>query len=67
MKGSSLSGTLLFYCAYDSGKDKKYSLAIDKDGQQIFSNLISPGNYTVKIEWKKNKESFYAEKKLRIL
>jgi hypothetical protein len=52
MKNKEISGEILFYCAYDQKKDKKFPLQPDMDGVQLFeSSAISPGNYIVKINW----------------
>jgi delta-aminolevulinic acid dehydratase/porphobilinogen synthase len=67
MKNKQLSGSILFYCAYDSKKDKKILLATDKDGIQVLTNLLQRGNYTVKIDWNKEGKNYYSEKKLTIL
>jgi hypothetical protein len=67
MKNKSLSGSILFYCAYDSKKDKKILLATDKNGTQVLTHILTPGNYTVKIDWNKEGENYYSEKKVTIL
>jgi hypothetical protein len=67
MKNASISGNVLFYCAYDSKKDRRISLAIDKNGAQSFSSMVLPGVYTVKIDWNKDGKNYYAEKSVTIL
>ena len=67
MKNKTLSGSILFYCAYDSKKDKKVLLATDKNGTQVLTHILMPGNYTVKINWNKEGENYYSEKKVTIL
>ena len=66
MRNKTLSGSIWFYCAYDSRKDKKFSLATDSDGVQVFNNTLTAGNYRVKIDWNNNNESFYVEKNIMI-
>jgi FixH len=67
MKNSSISGSVLFYCAYDSKKDKKILLSIDKNGTQLLNHLVTPGIYIVKIDWLKEGKNYYAEKNITIL
>lgn len=67
MKNASISGSVLFYCAYDSKKDKKIILSVDKNGSQSFNHLVTPGIYTVKIDWNMNGKNYYSEKNITIL
>ena len=68
MKNKTISGTIHFYCAYNEKKDKKTFLLTGADGTQLFNKgMLPPGNYTVKISWKQNEESYYAEKNLIVL
>jgi nitrogen fixation protein FixH len=67
MKNASVSGAVLFYCAYDATKDRKLPLAIDKNGVQSFSSKVKPGRYIVKIDWNKDGRNYYAEKNITIL
>ncbi len=63
MKDQIISGTLHFYCAYDGKKDKKFIVSKDTDGMQLLdARQITPGNYTVKINWKVNGKEYYTEK-----
>ncbi len=67
MKDKLLSGSILFYCAYDSKKDKKILLSTDKNGIQVLTHVLTPGNYTIKIDWNKEGKNYYSEKKVTIL
>jgi hypothetical protein len=68
MKNKDISGDILFYCAYDKKKDKKFSLQPGSDGVQVFQpTAISPGNYTVKINWSNEGKSYFSEKNLTVL
>jgi hypothetical protein len=68
MKNKPISGMVYFYCAYNRQKDKKILLLPGTDGTQLFSKeMLPPGNYTVKISWKHNEESYYTEKNLPVL
>jgi nitrogen fixation protein FixH len=67
MKNTLLSGSILFYCAYDAGNDKKFLLATDKNGTQVLTHKLAPGKYIVKIDWNKEGKNYYAEKKVTIL
>jgi hypothetical protein len=67
MKNKSVSGDVWFYCAYDSKKDKKFTLKTDNQATQSFTvNSIAPGNYTVKIKWSAEDKSYYSETGLTI-
>lgn len=68
MRKQDVSGDILFYCAYDEKKDKKYALEIDEEAKQQFqSSAISPGTYTVKINWQTAGKNYFTEKKLTVL
>jgi len=67
MKNSQLSGSVLFYCAYNSKNDKRFLLTVDKNGVQSFNQSVAPGNYTVKIEWNNNGKKYYSAKSITIL
>lgn len=67
MRNEGVSGTVLFYCASDSGKDKKFNLSVDNSGTQVFSDSLKAGKYTVKISWSRNGKKYYAEQNLIII
>jgi hypothetical protein len=68
MKNKNISGSVLFYCAYDETKDKKFELKPAGDGTQIFSKeILHPGSYTVKINWSSDGKDYYSENSLKIL
>lgn len=68
MKNKNITGDVLFYCAYDEKKDKKFSIELNTDGTQLFQpSAIQPGNYIVKINWSDEGKTYFAEKKLTIL
>jgi hypothetical protein len=67
MKDTAVSGDILFYCAYDAKKDTKILLSLDKNGTQSFTSAVTPGTYTVKIDWRKDGKKYYAEKNITIL
>jgi hypothetical protein len=63
MKNKVVTGDILFYCAYDEKKDKEFKLGVDDNGVQVFQpGLISPGSYTVKINWSNDGKNYYTEK-----
>jgi FixH len=67
MSGKKITGTILFYCAYDQTKDRKMELQTDEKGIQIFSiDSFAPGTYTVKINWVSNSISYHSENNLII-
>lgn len=68
MKNKNIAGSILFYCAYDSKKDKKFILNIGNDGMQVFNNQsITPGNYIVKVDWSNDGKNYYTERNITIL
>jgi hypothetical protein len=68
MKNRIVTGTVWFYCAYNSAKDKKFTLKPTVEGLQIFSRQeIEPGTYTVRTNWKESGTNYYIEKKLTVL
>lgn len=67
MKAQVISGTILFYCAYDASRDKKIGLDITTGGVQIVEKgRITPGEYTVKISWRTNGKNYYTERSITI-
>ena len=66
MKNAAVSGAVLFYCAYDSRKDKRINLQVDKNGRQSFGNIITPGVYNVKIDWRKGDEDYFSESQIKV-
>jgi len=68
MKNKNISGEILFYCAYDKKKDKKFPLQVNEQAQQFFPLMsVTPGNYTVKISWTNDGKTYYSEKSMTIL
>lgn len=67
MKGRSITGDILFYCAYDSHKDKRVSLALNGSAFQQFDQpLLAPGTYVAKLSWSDGPEQYYFETPLTI-
>jgi hypothetical protein len=67
MKDQVISGTVLFYCAYDASQDRKFVIKINAGGSQQFEKgQINPGSYTVKIDWNTNGKNYYTEKTITI-
>ena len=67
MKQLSPAGNVWFYCVSDGKKDRKFALATDKHGIQLFAlNEFSKGRYLVKIEWKALETGYYTEKEINI-
>lgn len=68
MKNKEIAGDVLFYCAYDQKKDKRFALQQNADGVQIFTpSAITPGSYLVKINWSSEGKNYFAEKSLTVL
>lgn len=67
MKRKKVTGDILFYCAYDEKKDQRIPIKVDDEGIQVFKpGTISPGNYTVKINWSCDSNNYYTEKTLTV-
>ena len=67
MKNKVITGEIWFYCAYDGKKDKKFNLTVNDEGAQVFEpGIITPGNYTVKINWSNDGKDYYTEKTLTV-
>ena len=67
MKNEQITGTVLFYCPYKSGYDKKIILQTGSDAKQVIqANLLAPGSYTVKINWQAGKTHYYSEQAFKI-
>ena len=67
MKGMSPAGSVWFYCVSDGKKDRKFSIATDKEGIQFFAlNELNKGRYVVKIEWKALETTYYTQKEINI-
>lgn len=67
MKNKNITGSILFYCAYDEQKDKKAELELSADASQVFSKeLLQPGTYTVKLNWVADEKAYYAENSLTV-
>lgn len=67
MKNGKAAGSIWFYCASDSKRDKHIPLQLNADGvQQIDKKNLWPGNYTVKLDWNNNNKHYYTEESLII-
>lgn len=67
MKNKNPSGEVWFYCAYDEKRDRHFKLETDGNAvQSIAPGKVLAGNYTVKISWKDDQKSYYAEKSVTI-
>lgn len=67
MKSKEVTGNLWFYCAYNEKNDKKVVMDVNEQAMQEFQpGFISPGNYTVKINWNADGKTYYAEKSLTV-
>jgi hypothetical protein len=62
MKHKTVTGSLLFYSADNSKKDKTITLQTNEQAMQLInSRAFIPGNYTVKIRWQSNGEQYNTE------
>jgi hypothetical protein len=67
MKDQVISGTILFYCAYNENMDRKFVLKINTGSQSFEKGQIAPGSYTIKIDWNTNGKNYYTEKIVTII
>ena len=64
---TNIKGDALFFCAYDSKKDKKIELKPNEKGEQLIPfSLLSAGKYTLKISWNVLGKDFYKENPITI-
>jgi hypothetical protein len=62
MQHTTVTGSLLFYSADNSKKDKTMALQTNEHAMQIIdSRAFIPGNYTLKIRWQSNGEQYFTE------
>lgn len=67
LQGKSLTGKLTFYRPSDSGKDIQLALQPDPSGHQLIRRqLLSKGQYQVKVQWTMNNQPFYQETPVHI-
>lgn len=64
---SGIKGDVLFFCQYDSKKDKRVDIAVNGNGEQLIPfSLLTPGKYTMKISWNVLGKDFYKESPITI-
>ncbi len=57
------NGDILFYRADDKSKDFSLKIAADTNGMQLVpTNQLTPGRWTVKVDWEAGGKPFYTEK-----
>lgn len=62
MQARSVNGSVLFYCAADSRRDRRFDLAINNDALWSLSkDSLLPGRYVVKVSWEAGAKHYYAE------
>jgi hypothetical protein len=68
MQGETVKGTVLFYCASNAAKDKKFTLQTNGNTSQRINNTsVLPGNYMVKTEWWKGNRYYYNQQPVTVL
>jgi len=68
MQGAAVKATILFYCANDAAKDKKFTLQTSGNTTQRINTMrITPGNYMVKTEWWQGGRYYYNQQPVTIL
>ena len=67
MKNTAISGTILFYCAANAGKDKVIPISTNAAAtMEIDHPQLLPGAYTVKITWESGQQAYYSEQYILI-
>ena len=62
MQAQSVSGSVLFYCAADSRRDRRFDLTVNNDALLSLSkDSLLPGRYMVKVSWEAGAKHYYAE------
>ncbi|WP_207515683.1 FixH family protein [Longitalea luteola] len=62
MQQQAVTGSILFYCADDSKKDKIIALQVNEQAIQVInSRSFIPGRYTARVKWQANGTSYYTE------
>lgn len=68
MQGAVVKANVLFYCAKDAGKDKRFTLQTNGNTtQRINTTRVAPGNYMVKTEWWQGNRHYYNQQPVTIL
>jgi len=64
---TNIKGDALFFCTYDSKKDKRIELKLNTNGEQLIPlSMLSSGKYTLKISWNVLGKDFYKENSVTI-
>lgn len=67
MKDQSPEGSIWFYCVNDGSRDRKFKLETGAgNSQDLPLEALRKGRYVVKIDWKAQGTSYYAEKEITI-
>ena len=67
MRNTSVTGSILFYCADNAQKDIRMALQVNADAvQHINAGSFIPGNYTAKISWQGKGQLYYTEQSIII-
>lgn len=62
MNGTTVTGSMLFYCAADAVKDRQIQLQTNTSAQQLVPlQQFLPGSYIIKINWMHQQQQYYAE------
>ncbi|MBS1668555.1 MAG: FixH family protein [Bacteroidetes bacterium] len=67
MKARKIKGSILFYCPYNSGNDRRIELSLDSNASQLLDiKKFSKGFYKVKIDWNDQHKHYYTEEPFTI-
>ena len=65
--GSKISGEIVLYRPSSAGKDRKLAIALNSGGtQQVQTDQMTRGLWTVKISWQSGSNRFYSEKNIMV-
>lgn len=62
-----MEGEVYFYSINNVSRDKRYTIKVDSNNQQIFSkDIFSTGNYNLQLKWVSNGKNYFFDKNIYI-
>jgi nitrogen fixation protein FixH len=63
--GKNVSGQVYFFRPSDASKDLRFSISVDRNGQQKFkSDKFIKGLYRIKIDWQNEGKNYFVERSI---
>jgi hypothetical protein len=67
MRGEPIRGKVMLYCAAAELRDKNWVLLTDSNGvQEILSDGLAKGSYTIRLSWEKGDKTYYTEHNIQL-